>query len=37
MVLDRGLRTADIWTPGSEKVGTGAMGEAVIAELEKAA
>jgi 3-isopropylmalate dehydrogenase len=35
-VLDRGLRTADIWTPGSEKVGTEAMGKAVVEELEKA-
>ena len=36
-VLDRGLRTADIWTPGTEKVGTEAMGKAVVDELEKAA
>jgi 3-isopropylmalate dehydrogenase len=36
-VLARGLRTADIWTPGSEKVGTEAMGKAVVEELGKAA
>jgi len=35
-VLDRGLRTADIWTEGTEKVGTRAMGEAILAELERA-
>ncbi|MCR4282394.1 MAG: 3-isopropylmalate dehydrogenase [Bauldia sp.] len=32
-VLDKGLRTADIWTPGTEKVGTSAMGGAILAEL----
>jgi 3-isopropylmalate dehydrogenase len=32
-VLDRGLRTADIWTEGTTKVGTGAMGDAILAEL----
>ncbi|HHL40311.1 MAG TPA: 3-isopropylmalate dehydrogenase [Deltaproteobacteria bacterium] len=32
-VLGRGLRTADIYRPGTEKVGCRAMGEAVIAEL----
>jgi 3-isopropylmalate dehydrogenase len=32
-VLNRGLRTADIFTAGSEKVGTTAMGDAVLAEL----
>ena len=36
-VLDRGLRTSDIWTPGSQKVGTQEMGKAVVEELEKAA
>jgi 3-isopropylmalate dehydrogenase len=36
-VLDRGLRTADIWTEGTEKVGTQAMGDAILAELEGAA
>jgi 3-isopropylmalate dehydrogenase len=34
--LERGLRTADIWTEGTEKVGTVAMGTAVIEELGKA-
>ena len=33
--LDRGYRTADIWTEGKEKVGTTAMGAAVIAELDR--
>ena len=33
-VLDRGLRTPDIWTEGCEKVGTVAMGDAVVAALE---
>ena len=32
-----GCRTADIWTAGTEKVGTEAMGKAVVDELEKAA
>jgi 3-isopropylmalate dehydrogenase len=36
-VLDRGLRTADIWTEGHEKVGTTAMGTAIIEELNRAA
>jgi 3-isopropylmalate dehydrogenase len=36
-VLDRGLRTADIWTEGDEKVGTTAMGTAIIEELNRAA
>jgi 3-isopropylmalate dehydrogenase len=36
-VLGRGLRTGDIWTPGTEKVGTEAMGKAVVEELGKAA
>ena len=36
-VLDRGLRTADIWSAGTEKVGTEAMGRAIVEELEKAA
>ena len=36
-VLDRGLRTADVWTEGSEKVGTEAMGKAVVEELGKVA
>ena len=33
-VLDKGLRTADIWTPGTEKVGTTAMGDAILAGLK---
>jgi 3-isopropylmalate dehydrogenase len=32
-VLDQGLRTADIWTDGTQKVGTVAMGEAVVAAI----
>ena len=36
-VLDRGLRTADIWSAGTEKVGTQAMGEAIVAALATAA
>jgi 3-isopropylmalate dehydrogenase len=32
-VLDKGLRTADIWTPGAEKVGTVGMADAILAEL----
>ena len=32
-VLDRGLRTPDIASPGTREVGTAAMGEAVIEEL----
>ena len=35
-VLDRGLRTTDIYTPGTEQVGTIAMGDAVVAELQAA-
>ncbi len=35
-VLDQGLRTADIWTEGTEKVGTQAMGEAIVAAMDKA-
>ncbi len=30
-VLDEGLRTGDIMSPGKQEVGTGAMGDAVIA------
>ncbi|NIP71874.1 MAG: 3-isopropylmalate dehydrogenase [Gammaproteobacteria bacterium] len=33
-VLDEGLRTADIHSPGSTRVGTAQMGDAVIAALE---
>ncbi|MCH8038191.1 MAG: 3-isopropylmalate dehydrogenase, partial [Proteobacteria bacterium] len=36
-VLDAGTRTADIATPGTETVSTAAMGEAVLAELDKLA
>ena len=32
-VLDQGLRTADIYTDGCQKVGTQAMGAAVLAAL----
>lgn len=32
-VLGEGLRTADIHTPGTRKVGTGEMGDAVAAAL----
>lgn len=33
-VLAQGLRTADIWSAGSRKVGTAAMGDAVVAALK---
>ena len=36
-VLASGLRTADIMQPGKTKASTGAMGEALIAELDKLA
>jgi 3-isopropylmalate dehydrogenase len=32
-VLQSGLRTADIHTPGTRKVGTAEMGDAVVAAL----
>ena len=32
-VLASGLRTADIWAEGTQKVGTRAMGDAVVAAL----
>ncbi|MCD7097683.1 3-isopropylmalate dehydrogenase [Stenotrophomonas sp. MMGLT7] len=32
-VLDHGLRTADIWSEGCTRVGTGEMGDAVVGEL----
>jgi 3-isopropylmalate dehydrogenase len=32
-VLSAGLRTADIWSQGTTKVGTRAMGDAVVAAL----
>ena len=34
-VLDQGLRTGDIWSEGCSKVGTQAMGDAVVAALAK--
>lgn len=34
-VLDAGLRTSDIYTPGSQPVGTQAMGQAVAAAIIK--
>ena len=34
-VLAQGLRTADIWSAGTTKVGTRAMGDAVVAALTK--
>jgi 3-isopropylmalate dehydrogenase len=34
-VLGQGLRTADIWSEGTTKVGTRAMGDAVVAALGK--
>ena len=33
-VLDQGLRTADIQTPGTTVVGTAQMGDAVVAQLQ---
>src|SRR5256714_8923449 len=35
--LAKGLRTADIASPGTQTVGTARMGDAVIAEMEKLA
>jgi 3-isopropylmalate dehydrogenase len=32
-VLKSGLRTADIWSEGTKKVGTRAMGDAAVAAL----
>ena len=32
-VLDQGLRTGDVWSEGCNKVGTQAMGDAVVAAL----
>ena len=34
-VLDKGYRTADIFSEGTQKVGTEAMGSAIIAELDR--
>ncbi|MEM8652058.1 MAG: 3-isopropylmalate dehydrogenase [Pseudomonadota bacterium] len=33
-VLDKGLRTGDIWSEGNEKVTTSEMGDAILAELQ---
>jgi 3-isopropylmalate dehydrogenase len=35
--LAKGLRTADIMSEGGTRVGTGQMGDAIIAEMEKLA
>ncbi len=35
-VLANGLRTADIHSTGTARVGTAVMGEAVLRELDKA-
>jgi 3-isopropylmalate dehydrogenase len=35
--LDKGLRTADIASPGTQIVGTAQMGDAIIAEVERLA
>jgi len=32
-VLSAGLRTGDIWSEGTQKVGTQAMGDAVVAAV----
>jgi len=32
-VLSAGLRTADIWSPGTQRIGTRQMGDAVVAAL----
>jgi len=34
-VLAAGLRTPDIWSEGTKKVGTREMGEAVVASITK--
>ncbi len=36
-VLDKGLRSADIWTTGTQKIGTIEMGNAILAELARLA
>lgn len=33
-VLDKGIRTGDIWTEGAQKVSTAEMGDAVLAEVQ---
>lgn len=32
-VIDNGLRTGDIWSEGTQRVGTREMGEAIAAAL----
>ena len=34
-VLDKGLRTGDIASPGTTTIGTAQMGEAIVAEMER--
>ena len=34
-VLQQGLRTADIWSDGTRRVGTRDMGDAVVAAITK--
>jgi 3-isopropylmalate dehydrogenase len=36
-VFDSGLRTTDVWTEGNEKLGTVAMGDAVLKQLDQLA
>jgi 3-isopropylmalate dehydrogenase len=36
-VLKNGLRTADIMSPGTARVGTAVMGESILRELDKLA
>jgi 3-isopropylmalate dehydrogenase len=36
-VFDSGLRTTDVWTEGTEKLGTVAMGDAVLKQLDQLA
>ncbi|PYE88988.1 3-isopropylmalate dehydrogenase [Phyllobacterium leguminum] len=33
-VLDEGLRTADIWSEGTKKIGTAEMGDAILAKFK---
>jgi 3-isopropylmalate dehydrogenase len=37
LTLDKGIRTGDIAAPGQKSVGTGEMGDAILAEMEKLA
>lgn len=34
-VINNGIRTGDIWTEGSRKVGTAEMGDAIVAAIQK--